>query len=222
MVLCPCFRQCARFGAALKESGSEAGRGKPVEKKKPKSLLTLFWGVFTVSAFTFGGGFVIVTFLKKKCVDELGWIDEAEMLDYIALAQSTPGSIAVNAAILLGWNTMGFPGMLTGVLAAVLPPMIILGVISLFYAAFASNRAVSLVLKGMQAGVAAVIIDTVLTLGQNVIKEKSALHIILMLMAFCAAFFFRVNVILLIGAALLIGIGEAFFTRNKGRGGEKA
>ena len=222
MVLCPCFRQCARFGAALKESGSEAGRNKPVEKKKPISLITLFWGVFTVSAFTFGGGFVIVTFLKKKFVDELGWIDEAEMLDYIALAQSTPGSIAVNAAILLGWNTMGFPGMLTGVLAAVLPPMIILGVISLFYAAFASNRAVSLVLKGMQAGVAAVIIDTVLTLGQNVIKEKSSLHIILMLAAFCAAFFFRVNVILLIGAALVFGLGEAFFTRNKQRGGEKA
>ena len=137
-----------------------------MEKKKPKSLMALFWGVFTVSAFTFGGGFVIVTFLKKKFVDELGWIDEAEMLDYIALAQSTPGSIAVNAAILLGWNTMGLPGMLTGVLAAVLPPMIILGVISMFYAVFASNRAVSLVLKGMQSGVAAVIIDTVLTLGR--------------------------------------------------------
>ncbi len=184
--------------------------------------MALFWGVFTVSAFTFGGGFVIVTFLKKKFVDELGWIDEAEMLDYIALAQSTPGSIAVNAAILLGWNTMGLPGMLTGVLAAVLPPMIILGVISMFYAVFASNRAVSLVLKGMQSGVAAVIIDTVLTLGQNVIKEKSALHITLMAAAFVAAFFFRVNVILLIGAALVIGLAEAFFVRNQQRGGGKA
>ena len=193
-----------------------------MEKKKPKSLMALFWGVFTVSAFTFGGGFVIVTFLKKKFVDELGWIDEAEMLDYIALAQSTPGSIAVNAAILLGWNTMGLPGMLTGVLAAVLPPMIILGVISMFYAVFASNRAVSLVLKGMQSGVAAVIIDTVLTLGQNVIKEKSALHIVLMAAAFIAAFFFRVNVILLIGAALVIGLAEAFFVRNQQRGGGKA
>ena len=193
-----------------------------MEKKKPKSLMALFWGVFTVSAFTFGGGFVIVTFLKKKFVDELGWIDEAEMLDYIALAQSTPGSIAVNAAILLGWNTMGLPGMLTGVLAAVLPPMIILGVISMFYAVFASNRAVSLVLKGMQSGVAAVIIDTVLTLGQNVIKEKSALHITLMAAAFIAAFFFRVNVILLIGAALVIGLAEAFFVRNQQRGGGKA
>ena len=206
----------------MQEFGSEAGRGKPVEKKKPKSLMTLFWGVFTVSTFTFGGGFVIVTFLKKKFVDELGWIDEAEMLDYIALAQSTPGSIAVNAAVLLGWNTMGLPGMLTGVLAAVLPPMIILGVISLFYAAFASNRAVGLVLKGMQAGVAAVIIDTVLTLGQNVIKEKSALHIALMAASFIAAFFFRVNVILLIGAALAIGLAEAFFVRNHQRGGGKA
>ncbi len=82
-----------------------------------KNLRQLFLGVLTVSAFTFGGGFVIVTFLKKKFVDELEWLDEAEMLDYIALAQSTPGSIAVNASILLGWNTLGLPGMLVAVLA---------------------------------------------------------------------------------------------------------
>ena len=74
---------------------------------------------------------MIVTFLKKKFVDELHWIDEKEMLDYIALAQSTPGSIAVNAAILLGWNALGFPGMIIAVLGAVLPPMLILSLISL-------------------------------------------------------------------------------------------
>ena len=190
-------------------------------EKPEKNLRQLFLGVLTVSAFTFGGGFVIVTFLKKKFVDELGWIDEAEMLDYIALAQSAPGSIAVNAAILLGWNTLGLPGMLVAVLGAVLPPMIILSILSFCYAAFAENRIVALVLKGMQAGVAAIIIDAVMTLGSRVVREKSALHIGIMAAAFVAAFAFRVNVILLILFAVGIGVGEALLRRRKEGGGPK-
>ena len=93
-----------------------------------------------ISAFTFGGGFVIVTFMKRKFVDELGWIDEQEMLDMTALAQSSPGAIAVNAAILVGWKVEGFIGMAVSVLGTVIPPMVILSVISLFYRLFADNR----------------------------------------------------------------------------------
>ena len=72
-----------------------------MEKKKGdrRQLLALFLGTLYISAFTFGGGFVIVTFMKKKFVDELHWIDEKEMLDFTALAQASPGAIAVNAAI---------------------------------------------------------------------------------------------------------------------------
>ncbi len=186
-----------------------------MKSAEKKSLLKLFTGIFTVSAFTFGGGFVIVTFLKKKFVDELHWIDEPEMLDYIALAQSSPGSIAVNASILLGWNTLGLIGMLTAVLAAILPPMIILTIISVCYSFFAENRVVALVLKGMQAGVAAVIIDAVLNLGRNVVKERNILHILLMGASFAASVVFRVNVMLLIGIALAVGLAEFLLTRMK-------
>ena len=188
-----------------------------MEQPAKKPLGTLFWGVFTVSAFTFGGGFVIVTFLKKKFVDELHWIGEAEMLDYIALAQSAPGSIAVNAAILLGWNTLGFPGMLTAVLGAILPPMGIIGLISLCYAAFAQNRIVALMLKGMQAGVAAVIIDAAVTLGMKVGKERNALHLLIMGAAFVLTWIFKVNVVVLILGALVIGLLEAGILRKKAR-----
>ncbi len=190
-----------------------------MERQDKKKLVQLFAGIFTVSAFTFGGGFVIVTFLKKKFVDQLHWIDEAEMLDYIALAQSAPGSIAVNASILLGWNTCGFPGMLVAVLAAILPPMMILTVVSVCYGFFAENRVVALVLKGMQAGVAAVITDAALNLGKNVVREKSVLHIAVMVGAFTASFVFRVNVMILIVAALLVGMGE-FFLSRRGKEGQ--
>ena len=103
-------------------------------KNKPHKLWVLFLTTLYISAFTFGGGFVIVTFMKHKFVDELHWIDEQEMLDFTALAQSCPGAIAVNAAILVGWNVYGFAGMIVATLGTILPPMIILSVVSFLYA----------------------------------------------------------------------------------------
>lgn len=178
-------------------------------------LKALFLSTLYISAFTFGGGFVIVTFMKRKFVDELHWIDEQEMLDMTALAQSAPGAIAVNAAILVGWNVLGFPGMLIAVLGTIIPPMVVLSVISFFYAAFATNPYVALVLKGMQAGVAAVILDVVCDLGSNVLKTRSVLYIGLMVVAFIASFVFDVNVIIIILAAAAFGVIRALIQFRK-------
>lgn len=182
---------------------------------KGKKLLTLFLSMMKISAFTFGGGFVIVTFMKRRFVDELNWLEESEMLDLTALAQSSPGAIAVNAAILVGWRAAGFPGMLTAVIATIIPPMAILSVISLFYKAFATNRYISLMLKGMQAGVAAVILDVVFSLGGNVVKERSPRSLIVMTAAFCATFFCKINVIYIILAAALVGIAAEIIHHRK-------
>lgn len=191
---------------------------KPIkQKKKSKILLKLFLSTLYISSFTFGGGFVIITFMKRKFVDELNWIDEKEMLDLTALAQSSPGAIAVNAAILVGWRVAGFAGMIVATIGTILPPMIILSVISFFYAAFASNKYVALVLKGMQAGVAAVILDVVCSLGSKVIKERSVLHIAVMIAAFAATFFFNVNVIYIIIAAAAVGVTNAIVKMRKER-----
>ena len=183
---------------------------------KWKTLLKLLWSTLYISAFTFGGGFVIVTFMKRKFVDELHWIDEQEMLDLAALAQSSPGAIAVNAAILVGWRVAGFAGMLVAVTGTILPPMVILTVVSFFYAAFAENRYVALTLRGMQAGVAAVIADVVCSLGHNVLKERSVVHICDMIAAFVAGFFLKINVVYLLLAAALIGVAMEFWKRRKG------
>ncbi len=183
---------------------------------KGKNLLKLFCSMLYISAFTFGGGFVIITFMKRKFVDELHWIDEQEMLDLTALAQSSPGAIAVNAAILVGWHVSGFWGMACAVLGTIIPPMVILSVISFFYAAFATNPYVALTLKGMQAGVAAVILDVVCSLGSNVISQKSPIHLIVMAAAFIATFFFKVNVVYIILAAGILGVVLALMNRKKG------
>lgn len=180
-----------------------------------KRLRKLFFTTLYISAFTFGGGFVIVTFMKRKFVDELGWIDEQEMLDTTALAQASPGAIAVNAAILVGWKVEGLLGMLVAVLGTIIPPMVVLSTISFFYTAFATNPYVALVLKGMQAGVAAVILDVVCGLGSNVLKTKSALYIGLMVAAFVASFVFDVNVIAIILAAAVFGVVRAVLLQGK-------
>lgn len=183
---------------------------------RAQRLRKLFFSTLYISSFTFGGGFVIVTFMKKKFVDELHWIDEQEMLDMTALAQSSPGAIAVNAAILVGWQVEGLLGMVIAVLGTIIPPMVILSVISLFYTAFATNTYVALVLKGMQAGVAAVILDVVCELGGNVLQTRSPLYILLMVGAFVANFVFNVNVIVVILAAAAFGVVRALLQLKKG------
>lgn len=184
---------------------------------KSKTLWKLFLSTLYISAFTFGGGFVIITFMKKKFVDEMHWIDEEEMLDLAALAQSSPGAIAVNAAILVGWRVAGFAGMVTAVVGTILPPMLILTVISFFYQAFATNRYVALLLKGMQAGVVAVILDVVWGLGGKVVRERSLFLCVIMAAAFAATVVFEVNVIFIISVAAAVGVVRAFVTkRNSG------
>lgn len=184
-------------------------------KNKPHKLWVLFLTTLYISAFTFGGGFVIVTFMKHKFVDELHWINEQEMLDFTALAQSCPGAIAVNAAILVGWNVYGLAGMLVATLGTILPPMIILSVVSFFYAIFSANVWVAIVLKGMQAGVAAVILDAACSLEESVLKEKSSLSIFIMTAAFVCDFFLGVNVVYIILVAACIGIIQFIWYQYK-------
>ena len=184
-------------------------------ERKSKDLLTLFITTLYISAFTFGGGYVIVGFMKKHFVERLKWIDNEEMLDLVALAQTSPGAIAVNAAILVGWRVYGFVGMLTAVLGTIIPPIAIISIISLFYAAFAANRYVALMLHGMRAGVAAVILDVAVGMGAGIVKTKSTLRIAMMAAAFVAAFVFDVNAVVIILAAIGIGLITAFINMRK-------
>ena len=174
--------------------------------EKSKIILKLFTSTLYISSFTFGGGFVIITFMKKKFVDEYHWIEEDEMLDLAALAQSSPGAIAVNAAILVGWRMGGFPGMAASVLGTIIPPIVLLSAVSFFYSAFASNPYIALLLKGMQAGVAAVILDVVCSLGTGVLKKRNRVHLAVMAAAFLATFVWSINVIYIILTAALAGV----------------
>ena len=188
---------------------------KPEGKQKRKMLWTLFWTSMRISAFTFGGGFVIVTLMKRVYVDRLGWISEEEMLDYTALAQTAPGPIAVNAAVLVGRHVAGGWGMAAAVLGTVLPPIALLLLVSLVYDAFAANRYVALFLRGMQAGVAAVICDVVCSLGVRVLREKNWVSYVLTAAAFVLSFVLRVSAAWIVLGALAVGIVLALLDRRK-------
>ena len=173
--------------------------------KQKHQLLVLFLKTLYISAFTFGGGFVIVTFMKKCFVDELHWIDENEMLDLIAIAQSSPGAIAVNGAIVVGYKLAGMPGIFCAILGAILPPFVIITAISAFYTAFKENFFIQNMLSGMRAGVGAVIISVVYDMGRGVAKLRSPILIMIMIAAFLANYYFKINVILIILLTALIG-----------------
>ncbi len=180
-------------------------------KHDMKFYLKLFAYTFQLSAFTFGGGYVIIPLMKKQFVEKLGWLDEKEMLDFTAIAQSSPGAMAVNASVLLGYHLSGILGALVAILGTVLPPLILLSVVSVGYTAFASNEIVRNVLRGMQAGVCAVIIDVVIDMSSTIIEDKKIVSIVLMLFAFIAVTVFDVNVIFII---LICGFAGFFSVMN--------
>lgn len=174
-------------------------------KKDIKFYWKLFISTFTISAFTFGGGYVIVPLMRKKFVEELKWIEDDEMLDLITIAQSAPGAIAVNSSIIIGYKLAGIIGSLVTILGTVLPPLIIITTISFFYEAFRSNEYVSLAMLGMQAGVAAVLVDVIITMVGSIVKNKAIIPIIVMVCAFIATYFFKVNILITILICALIG-----------------
>ncbi|MFV0552910.1 MAG: chromate transporter [Anaerorhabdus sp.] len=184
---------------------------------KKNVYFKLFISTLYLSAFTFGGGYVIITLLKSKFVDELHWIDEEEMLDLAAIAQSAPGPIAINGAIVVGFKLGGIPGVLLSILGAVLPPFIILTTISFFYDSFKQNIYIQAVLKGMQAGVAAVIVSVVYDMGNDVVKTKNLVLIGIMILAFVANYVFGLNVVYIIITVGLFGVVRTII-REKKRG----
>ena len=179
-------------------------------------LRKLFFSTLYLSAFTFGGGYVIITLLKRKFVDELHWIEEEEMLDFVAIAQSSPGPIAVNGAIVVGYKLAGLPGVVSAVFGAIIPPFVILSVISLFYTAFRDSFAVKAVLSGMRAGVSAVILSVVWDMFLGVWKKKDAALLVVMAVAFVLNYFLKVNVIWLILGTALLGAARTLLLQRKG------
>lgn len=186
--------------------------------KKFKSLLNLFWTFFKIGLFTFGGGYAMVAVIEREIVEKRKHIGQEEFLDLIAIAESTPGPIAVNSATYIGYKLGGVLGSFFATLGVVLPSFLIIFIISFFYEKFLALEYVSYAFKGIQACVAFLIISA----GIKMLKglKKNLFNVImfistLVLMLIIKIFDLPISSIYLILVGGLIGIIIWLFVRKK-------
>lgn len=149
--------------------------------KKLKLLLTLFVTMFKIGLFTFGGGYAMIAIIEREIIERKKWIDNDEFLDIIAIAESTPGPLAINSATFVGYKIAGVLGSVFATLGVVLPSFIIIYIISLFFDAFLSIVWVGYAFRGIQVAVAFLIFNA----GIKMLKKlkKTPLSIILFLLS---------------------------------------
>lgn len=188
--------------------------------KKSKLILTLFLTFFKIGAFTFGGGYAMLSLLENEFVEKKGWLTKDEFLDMIAIAESTPGPVAINSATFIGYKTAGVLGSVFSTLGVVLPSFIIIYVISLFLDAFLSFTLVANAFRGIQACVVYLIGSTGLKLFKQMEKKPLPIAIMAVVLACMIAFslfavkFSSIIYILISGA---IGVISFYAKKNDGK-----
>lgn len=186
-----------------------------MEQKKKVSALWLFGVNFIISAFTFGGGYVVVPMIRKYYVEQKQLFDEKELMNLAAIAQSSPGAIAINLSAVAGYRVARMKGAVISCIAAVVPPLMILSVISACYEAFRDNWIISAALKGMEAGVCALIADVVWDMSKAVFQEKQLLLSILLPASFFLVFFLGVNVMFVIIASAVLCLLSGWLKKKR-------
>lgn len=183
-----------------------------IQEKKP--YLWLVGINLFISAFTFGGGYVVVPMIRRYFVTQRKYFSEEELINMAAIAQSTPGAIAINLSALAGYRVAKTSGAVISCISAVIPPLVVLGFISSFYNAFASNAIIAASLKGMQAGVVALIVDLIVDMCQMVLREHSLLLSTMIPGAFLASFIMNINVAFILLFCCFLCIRKALFANR--------
>jgi len=168
-----------------------------------------------ISTFTFGGGYVVVPMIRKYYVEKKRLFSNDELMEMAAVAQSSPGAIAINLSVLAGKKVAGLPGVFINAICSIIPPLVILGLISNWYAAFAANVTVMTVLKGMQACVTALIIDIVIDMYQLIRQESSRLLRLLIPISFVANAIFNLNVIYILFFSVGLCLLDTYFQQTR-------
>jgi len=155
--------------------------------------------------------------MRNLFVKEYGWIDEEEMLDIIAISQSSPGPIAVNTSILVGYRMRGVRGALLTLLGTILPAMIILSLLSLVYEWVKDNSIIQYLLEGMRIGVSAVILHAVYVMARTIIQKKNMISVTIMAVAFILSYFLQVNILFVIAFGIISGLIHYLFCDKRGK-----
>jgi len=180
---------------------------------KSERLYQLFITTFLISAST-SGGYAIVGMMKDKFVNKKKWLSEDEMIDLLAIGQSTPGPIAINTSILVGYRVAGFIGAIVTMLGTTLPPLIIMSIVAACYEQFKDIQIIRYIMHGMQAGVAALLVSITLDLFLNLKKQNSILSYVLFVVAFILIRFTNINVFFIALGCATVGVIKVLTLRG--------
>ncbi len=189
-----------------------------MEHAQEHALRALCMTFLKIGAFTFGGGYAMIPMIQREAVETHRWIDESEMLNMIAIAESTPGPIAINTATFIGYKVRGFWGALVATTSVVLPSLLVISLVSLALAFVQNNVWVQSAFAGVRAGVVVLILGAVMKLARHC--KKDVFHLSLILAAFFCVLFFDINSIyVLIGAGAVGVFVQLWRTRRCGGNG---
>ena len=192
--------------------------------KKSKLILTLFLSFFKIGAFTFGGGYAMLSLLENEFVEKKKWLTKDEFLDMVAIAESTPGPIAINSATFIGHKAAGIIGSTFATLGVVLPSFIIIYVISLFLDAFLGFTLVANAFRGIQACVVYLIGSTGIKLFKQMEKKPLPIAImssVLVLMVTFSIFAIKFSSIVFILISGALGVIAFYSKKQNGKGENK-
>jgi len=169
-----------------------------------KQFAELFVAFARVGVMTFGGGYAMLPILQREIVEQRGWATEAELTDYFAIGQCTPGVIAVNTATFIGHKRGGIAGGIAATLGVVFPSVVIITLIAAFLRNFAEYPLVKNAFAGIRVVVCVLILNAVVKLGKSTLRDLPA--VIIFLVTFALAAFLKVTPVLLVPAAALAGV----------------
>ncbi len=184
-------------------------------KQNIKKYVWLFAANLFISAFTFGGGYIVVPMVRRFFVVKKQYFTEEDLIDMAAIAQSSPGAIAINLSALAGYRIAGIAGVLISCSAAVVPPLAILTFVSAFYKTFVSNMIITAVLKGMEAGVAALMVDLITAMCALILKKKSFFLSVMIPLSFAANFVLGINAAMILFVCCFLCILQVFYKKRR-------
>lgn len=182
-------------------------------KEKLRTCLTLFLTFLKIGAFTFGGGYAMIPIIEKEMVEKHKWIKSEDILDIFAIAESTPGPIAINSATFIGYKIGGVFGSFCATFGVVLPSFVIISIISLVLREFSDIKAVQYAFNGIRAGVLALIIKALVSMYKK--APKGLFSYILMGASFVLAAFTDINVIFVIIGCGLAGLINSLIIQRR-------
>ncbi len=185
------------------------------KKSRLKTIWRLFSVFFRIGAFTFGGGYAMIPLIQHETVEKNGWISDDDILEIVAIAESTPGPIAINTATFVGYKTCGVLGSAAATFGVVLPSFVIISVIARLLSEFSDIKAVKYAFNGIRAGVLALVFKALYTMFKK--SKKNLLAYIVMASAFVVTAFFGVNVLWVVIACAIFGIVSSLIIDRKER-----